>query len=155
MPKGVKGFQKGHIPWNKNRTIPWAKALPYWWKKGHIPWNKGLRYSTVPCPEEKKKKISQAQIKRDASYFAIHIWVNHWKGKPQKCIFCGITNKNKKLEWANIDHRHKRDLNDYIPACCSCHRKYDYYASQYKVYADKIAQYIRKIANGNTDPTTG
>ncbi len=27
--------------------------------------------------------------------------------------------------WASISHHAKRDLNDYIPLCVVCHKKYD------------------------------
>ncbi|MEK0335806.1 MAG: NUMOD3 domain-containing DNA-binding protein [Nitrosopumilus sp.] len=44
MPKGKKGFQKGHEQFNSGNTH---------FKKGMIPWNKGGKFS-----EESKKKMS-------------------------------------------------------------------------------------------------
>ena len=38
---------------------------------------------------------------------------------------CG-TETAKKFEWANIDHKYRRVLEDFIRMCTSCHRKYDY-----------------------------
>ena len=85
MPKGIKGFQKGHprftsysfpkghIPWNKGLTkesnikianigkkiseIRRKKRIKpvCSFEKGHIPWNKGGKWS-----EEMKKKLSEA-----------------------------------------------------------------------------------------------
>lgn len=60
-----------------------------------------------------------------ASYISIHTWVAKWKGKPSKCEVCGVENK-KQYHWANIDHKYKRVLDDYIRMCVPCHRNYDY-----------------------------
>jgi len=59
-----------------------------------------------------------------ASYDAMHKWVKRQKGKPKKCEVCGSI-KKKKYEWANIDHSYKRNVDDYIRMCTSCHRRYD------------------------------
>jgi hypothetical protein len=60
-----------------------------------------------------------------AKYSAIHIWVNSYKGKPKICEKCGITSEKTRIEWINKDHQYRRNLNDYIAFCCSCHLKYD------------------------------
>lgn len=58
-----------------------------------------------------------------ASYVSLHTWVYRHKGKPKKCIHCGTT--SAKIQWANKSHEYKRDLDDWIELCISCHRKYD------------------------------
>lgn len=55
---------------------------------------------------------------------AIHIWVSRRKGKPSKCEKCGCTNAMK-YHWANVDHKYRRVLEDYIRLCVNCHRIYD------------------------------
>lgn len=60
----------------------------------------------------------------DVSYQALHTWVRKYKGTPKKCEHCGRVDK-KKYEWANIDHSYKRNLDDWIRLCTSCHRKFD------------------------------
>lgn len=60
-----------------------------------------------------------------ASYSALHKWVNGRLGSPKKCKKCGMKNK-KKYEWANIDHKYRRVLSDYIRLCTKCHREFDY-----------------------------
>ena len=60
----------------------------------------------------------------NVGYTCLHQWIRRLKGKPQKCEICGTTNK-RKYEWANINHRYLRNLNDYVRMCTSCHRKYD------------------------------
>lgn len=61
-----------------------------------------------------------------AKYGAIHIWVNSHKGKSEICKYCGKTNREVKMEWANKDHKYRRNLDDYIALCFGCHKKYDY-----------------------------
>lgn len=61
----------------------------------------------------------------NANYRCKHSWVERHKGKAKKCSIC----KNetaKRYEWANIDHQYKRNLDDYIEMCSSCHKRYDY-----------------------------
>lgn len=60
----------------------------------------------------------------DAGYAAIHKWVSRWKGKPSKCENCKTTTA-KKFEWCNTDHQYRRNLDDWIRMCTTCHREYD------------------------------
>ncbi len=87
----------------------------------------GKKYPYKPRP------VFQGVFKEDKNPFwkgdnakksAMHVWVNTWKGKPRKCENCG-TETAKKFEWANVDHKYRRVLEDYIRMCTSCHRKYD------------------------------
>jgi len=59
----------------------------------------------------------------DAKYSAIHRWVRKWTKEPKECQICG--KKNIRLELANIDHKYKRILDNYVRMCCFCHSKYD------------------------------
>lgn len=56
---------------------------------------------------------------------SLHIWVEKHRGKPRKCEHCG-TVKAKQYDWANVSQKYKRNLNDFIRLCRSCHAKYDY-----------------------------
>ena len=60
----------------------------------------------------------------NAGYTSIHDWIRKWKGIPSLCEMCG-TVTSKKFEWANIDHKYRRVLEDYIRMCCKCHKNYD------------------------------
>ena len=40
------------------------------------------------------------------------------------CKYC--RKENCRFEWANISGEYKRDLNDWMNLCVSCHKKYDY-----------------------------
>jgi len=57
-------------------------------------------------------------------YSALHGWVRRRLGIPRFCEGCGSENK-KKYEWANISGEYKRDINDWIRLCTSCHRIFD------------------------------
>lgn len=96
-------------------------------QKGFGLWMKGKTMS-----KENSQKKSEAmrgsknhQWKGDnVGYIDLHAWVVRWKGKASKCEICGIENK-KRYEWANIDHKYRRVLEDYISLCTKCHRIFD------------------------------
>jgi hypothetical protein len=58
------------------------------------------------------------------SYPALHTWVRNHLGTPMKCEFCGDDTK-RKYEWANKDHKYKRNLEDWVRLCTKCHREFD------------------------------
>lgn len=62
----------------------------------------------------------------EVGHSAIHRWVRWHKGRPKKCVWCGKeSDKRGALHWSNIDHKYKRDLDDYISLCPTCHSYYD------------------------------
>lgn len=78
-----------------------------------------------------KMRLAQAGRKHhrwggeNICYTALHKWVERHKGKAKKCEHCGTTDESKSYDWANVSKLYKRDLNDYIRLCRSCHRKFD------------------------------
>lgn len=95
-----------------------------------------------PQTEEHKRKLSLSQLGKprpqttgekcgvwkgqQAKYAAIHMWVKYWKGEVKMCEKCGKTGlKPRQYQWANIDHKYRRVLDDYIGLCASCHLQYD------------------------------
>jgi len=73
-------------------------------KKGQIPWNwKG----------------------DEVGYAALHSWIKRKLGKPNKCQNPKCKHKTEIFDWANKSGKYKRDLNDWIRLCRSCHRSYD------------------------------
>ena len=80
---------------------------------------------TPPSNYGKFKETEGENVKlRSSTYVAIHQWIVREKGRPNKCEHCG-TEDAKRLEWANIDHKYKRNTDDYIRLCTKCHREYD------------------------------
>lgn len=70
-------------------------------------------------------------------YFGLHTWIQRHAGRPDKCNCCGKKNREKGkslIEWANISKQYKRDVDDYVPLCTSCHQWADYH----KVSPDKL-----------------
>lgn len=85
-------------------------------KKGQAPWNKGKK-----MPE--KTNEGNSNWKGDnVGYHGLHRWIHRHKGKPKICETCGST---KNLQWANKDHKYRRELSDYISLCSSCHKQFD------------------------------
>ena len=55
----------------------------------------------------------------------IHKWVVKEKGKANNYI-CVMCKMKKAKHWSNIDHKYRRNLDEYRTLCVSCHFKYDY-----------------------------
>ena len=82
---------------------------------------------------EYRKNISDAKqgskngmFKDNAGYQAVHTWLRRHFVKPKNCEYCGEENK---LDWASKTKEYKRDINEYIALCRSCHIKLDRYKS--------------------------
>ena len=100
-------------------------------------WKHKYKRKVRPFTEEHRKKMSIAHKgkrvgkqnplwKEDAKYRTIHIWVCNWKGQPDTCEMCGKENlKAQQIQWANIDHKYRRVLDDYIRLCAKCHLDFD------------------------------
>lgn len=98
------GFKDGNIPWNKNKKLPYQI------------WNKGIKMEMVTGDKHYAWKGDQA------GYKALHEWVVKNLGKAFWCTWCfSMVN----IEWANLSHQYKRDINDWIQLCVKCHRNYD------------------------------
>jgi len=114
---------------NKKRRFCSNKCYGEFLRK-KSPWNKNRK-------QLKTTGIKNPMWKGDGvGYIAIHKWVRRHKGEPVKCEYCGTI--TKKLDWANKDNKYKRNLQDFIPLCRSCHRKYDiennnYLKKEYKI----------------------
>lgn len=116
----------------KTHTQEWRELMrkkmlgrDAWWMKGTH-----LSEETKQKLRDRPRGMAIASWKGDfAGYSAMHYWVNREKGKPKKCEHCGRTDK-KKYEWANKNHTYKRNKDDYVRLCTSCHRKYDLIAER-------------------------
>ncbi|MBQ2349666.1 MAG: hypothetical protein II393_00075 [Cytophagales bacterium] len=84
---------------------------------------------------EISKRVSQSLIGKfgeksrrwkgeEAGYVAKHSWIIKHYGKANHCEKCHKENCSR-YEWANISGKYKRDVNDYMQLCPSCHRKMD------------------------------
>lgn len=72
-------------------------------------------------------KLNPSWKGSQVSYYGLHAWIKKQLGSPTKCEHCkkdGLI-KNE-IDWANKDHKYRRNLGDWIRLCRSCHKKYDY-----------------------------
>lgn len=135
-------FKKGTKPWNtgiKTGYKPWTTGLKaedcpnlarvlelaHKARKGIPSWNKGLGKPKVlkGRPTGYKNKNWKGE---EVGYYALHHWINRKKGKATICEYCGSKGgKVRGCQWANIDHKYRRDIEDYISLCAKCHKKYD------------------------------
>lgn len=71
-------------------------------------------------------------MRKNKEYFRIHAWLTYNHGKAVKCEneFCKSLNP-KRFEWALLKgNDYKKDRNNFIQLCPSCHRKYDFTEQQ-------------------------
>lgn len=112
MVRDNKGrFIKGNISWTKINGNPKLKG------QNHHHW--------------KGKK---------AGYRAIHYWLEGEYGIPEKCEKCSIskiygTDGRRLIHWANISGEYKRDFDDWMSLCVSCHKIYDLNRKEVKLNA--------------------
>lgn len=88
-----------------------SKAL-----KGRRAWNKGVS-------EGEGNRWKGENVK----YSGLHMWVRKHLGKAVECSVCG---SRSYVDWANISHSYKRNLEDWKQMCRSCHLIYDDIASR-------------------------
>ena len=100
MPKGI--YKKSEE--QKRRISEALKGIPQ-------PWNKGSKHGLW-----KGKKVE---------YTALHAWVRRNWGKADKCENFACSKKTRRFEWANKNHKYKRNLEDWIQLCPQCHKFYD------------------------------
>lgn len=116
-----KGFKNPH-------NAEWNKKISDGVKRQHA---EGRGNSKGFTKEQREKAYKITWKGENVSNVGLHQWVRRWKGAPRLCEMCGTTTA-KKFEWANIDHKYRRILDDFIRLCTSCHRKYDYEHNNYK-----------------------
>jgi len=57
-------------------------------------------------------------------YSALHKWVRKYKPKRCECEWCG--RQMSRTHMANISGRYRRDVDDYLELCPSCHYRFDH-----------------------------
>ena len=88
---------------------------------------KKLKKKRIKALIEKTKGSKHYAWKGESvGYHGLHLWLRREKGNPTKCSFCGKVSKNKRIiQWANVDGKYRRVLEDYIALCGSCHKLKD------------------------------
>lgn len=99
-------------------------------QKGKPPWNKGKK-----IPQLKGEKHGEWKGE-NASYRVKHLYIEYNYGKAThcenpKCIYPRKSPQGKlmltpkRFHWANISKTYKREREDWIQLCVSCHKLYD------------------------------
>ena len=142
------GFKKGVIVWNKNKKgIHLSPDSEF--KKGMIPWNKGLKGVIKPnsgsftkgehrsidteFDSKRTKNENNHNWKGDkVGYFGLHTWIQRNMGKAKICtnrenqfLPFECSKKSNYYDWANRSRKYKRDKDDWLELCHSCHLKAD------------------------------
>lgn len=61
-----------------------------------------------------------------ANYSSIHKWIKRNYGEPTTCEHCQNGNLfGFKINWANKDHKYKRNREDWLRLCSKCHVLHD------------------------------
>lgn len=77
-----------------------------------------------------KGPLSSDWVGDKVGYMGMHNWLRNTYGYPKKCALCNRKGKKNNNRW-NIDYAkrkdvpYKRDVNNFIGLCRSCHVKYD------------------------------
>ena len=118
---------------------------PFQFKKNSKPWNKSLKgYSlNIKNPRQftdaDRNRIVEWRKKNgwdkgenhpqwkgeDVKYQSLHIWVRRQKGDASECWNEHCEGLSNSFDWANIDGEYRRNLDDFISLCRSCHKLYD------------------------------
>lgn len=124
------GFQKGHkgfVPPESYKIISEKTKERMSKYKGKTPlWLEKYSFTLT------RHKIAQGEKhplfkKSGAHKTSIHQWIYRRYGFPTKCEHCGFeSEKHTRVQWANIDHKYSRKIEDWMRLCVPCHRKYDY-----------------------------
>lgn len=87
-------------------------------KNKSLPWRKDIYEKTAGERNHNYRAIM-------ASLSALHKWVSYYKGRPHRCVDCGITSDDAFLEWSNQSGWYFRDLDDFRGRCQPCHKEHD------------------------------
>lgn len=78
-----------------------------------------------PAGEFKPGQVPHNYKGDQAGYDALHDWVKRHAVDPGACEHCGHDGSERRLEWANKSHEYRRDLDDWLRLCSTCHGEYD------------------------------
>ena len=118
----------------------------------------------ISNPELHRKRVSQSLVGKfgeqsrrwkgeNAGYVAIHLWIKkHW-GLADHCDMCH-SKSAKRYEWCNLDKKYKRNREEWVQLCPSCHRIYDCAFIREQIYGANacVNGHIRTVENTYINP---
>lgn len=123
--KGKKGLQ---VAWNKGISAPWAKNLPQRFEKGLIPWNKDKPYDAI---RGKKNPNWKGGISSENVKLRMSILGRRWRERVFKrdsffCLNCGQwgrkLNAHHIYSWTDYPEL-RFDIDNGVTLCEACHYK--------------------------------
>ena len=115
MPKGLKGFQKGHKFFGD-------LSKPTYFKRGMKPWNLNLKYEQPKTQDEKHPNWQGDKV----SYAGLHAWLKRKYGKADRCENVDCPKIHKIFHWAKLkDKEYERKRENFMMLCIKCHNNYD------------------------------
>lgn len=115
------------------------------YKENKMPTPKGSRLSS-----DHKSAISKAHLSRAAStaderavarkawkrnapgYDSLHHWVIRQLGQPTTCSHCKQSDlSGADIHWANVSGEYKKEVDDWVRLCVTCHKTFDKWQSLY------------------------
>lgn len=123
-------FHKKFGLWDKAKEAKRREKIGYAFRLNPVKFWLGKKLA-----EETKRKMKERAIKGEdhvlwkgdnVGYSGLHSWVKRMLGTPKRCEFCGKDNlQGREIHWANIDHKYRRNLNNWLRLCIKCHAEYD------------------------------
>lgn len=112
MPKGIKGFQKGHPVYGGIETR-FRKGHTTYFMKGHIPWNKGMKMTKEERIEKMKeyRRTHKEQIYLSQQRRRRERKVKLVKLNGGKCNHCGIKYNGKNAAVFSFHHLDRKKKN--------------------------------------------
>jgi hypothetical protein len=104
---------------HRPKNIDYTYMIGNKFRKGISPWSKGLK--TDHYSGSKHWNWHGVSVK----YRGLHKWVAARMGKPKRCWRCLKTGAGRKMHWANLSKKYKRDVLDWYRLCAMCHKHFD------------------------------
>ena len=116
--------------------MPWPKGVP---KSAEMRAKMSAAHKGVPHSAEHTAKVAAAQrgvprpqvageqhgrwLGDAVGYKSLHMWVYSQGGRAAEhlCVAC----LGPAREWANVSGTYRRDMDDFVPLCSTCHGWYD------------------------------
>lgn len=115
--RGRPAVPRGPMPLQQRQAISAAK-------RGRAPRHSDETRAKIVARNRERTGPAHPLWKGDeVSYVQLHQWVERHRPKTGACSGCGAT--GCRTEWANVSGEYRRDLDDWVELCVSCHRKAD------------------------------
>ncbi len=123
LGKKLSNEQKNKISLSLKGKTPKNLSLIAGWNKG-IKTPESIRIKQSLAHKGKIAEKSSHWKGEKVSYLGLHGWIRNRFGRKNKCDIYGTINA-KRFEWANKDHKYRRNREDWMCVCTVCHAQYE------------------------------